>query len=392
MKTVIINDLQSKSPSIPTPAPVSKPKSQSKIKLEPSGEFSKEINSLRDELKRVETDESLRPALKDMKINSLNGRINRLENAELAENPKEYLDATRELIALNKEERQARRENETYDEWVNKREDLQEKALIAYFGEKKEIDSLKPNDKRGAVSNIVPSTLPRGDAPEDLLGFVDKSKVLMQRSPNGLERILDSGEFKNGFHDNIDVHGKSDSMRNARIKREFQSMDIPKDAKGDKRPVYAYMEHPDRLSSRGDRLAKYYGDVQIVFKDDIKQRSTMTIGDGLNTYNDYKATPVNDPKLPKSVKFSNAKSTSDFKYKTEDEDSGDTNIQKVVWVEAQTYGKVTTKDIAEVRIPKTYENHTVIEKLKQQNIPYIITKPLVKKVDIYDVDDLANDP
>ena len=111
--------------------------------------------------------------------------------------------------------------------------------------------------------------------------YREKGRVMVSVPSDYLDDILSDG-LKNQF-DSGDSGGVLDN--DIRAVDEAAHQGIRPDAPGSERPVYGYIgmpgnEHPMSVHN--------YGDVTLVLKDSVRGRTTVTLGDSLNT----NATPV----------------------------------------------------------------------------------------------------
>lgn len=174
-----------------------------------------------------------------------------------------------------------------------------------------------------------------------------------------LDMIVKDGRFKT--LDEI-PHGEglvvaSDEYRAGRNEIEGDSWRIPKNAV---RPIYGYLDTDDPQHQRG---AELYGDVKVVFKDNIAGRTTVTAGDSLN----HKLTPVLISELRSkkasaddAMRASRSNGLVDY--------SGNKRI-KVEYFETQIHGGIKLKDIKSVTLDRFSQvNPDTITVLKQLGI------------------------
>jgi hypothetical protein len=157
-----------------------------------------------------------------------------------------------------------------------------------------------------------------------------------------LDMIVKDGRFKT--LDEI-PHGEglvvaSDEYRAGRAELEGDAWRVPKDAI---RPIYGYLDTDDPQHQRG---AELYGDVKVIFKDNIAGRTTVTAGDSLN----YKLTPVLVSELQSkkasaddAMRASRSHGLIDYE--------GNKRI-KVEYFETQIHGGIKLKDIKSVTLDR----------------------------------------
>ena len=304
-----------------------------------------------------------------------------LTNASNAEDPIGFLKARRSMESFSKTLRDLEIGSEEYYIQMDKSKALKKLANARYFGEPDEVRALKPNPKAGKVDDTVPKTLPRGSnpkdyepAPKEFKALLDEGIVLMQVDKVGLRGIMGDGYFKNGFQrvpTGTAKHGGG-IYKNARKQAEADKMDMPKSAKAIDRPVYGYISHPDRtLSGSYDRV-DHYGNIQIKFKNTVKEKSTVSLGDSLDDMApNEKVIPVNDPVKPKKYATGGA-TVRDF---TRSSSYGPTTIG---YMEIQMFGKITTNEIEEIRIPKGIYSNSEINEMRNNGYNIKLIPPTMR--------------
>lgn len=164
---------------------------------------------------------------------------------------------------------------------------------------------------------------------------------------------ITSGGFKNMFETGKGAFftGKNLEYKKNRMKAED---DLICEVLGKKnnnpslRPKYAFfMPKSKNEGSQKARMDPKYGDVYVVFKDDVKKRSTLTLGDSLNNYSEN-SNPSDPWKMRKHLQgnFGYIQSFSFYQKKLE-ELSIDTP-----YYEVQIYGPLKIEDVAEFRVKK----------------------------------------
>ncbi len=234
----------------------------------------------------------------------------------------------------------------------------------AYFGEPAKLTKA-PSDGGGQVSSSIPPFLPRGGADKDLKDFLDGAEPVMAFNPKGFAKFVKDGEAKNGFEAGTGGVKKGNrGYLDGRRRGEQRVLNITPDASPKERPVYAALEHPDRARSLqgGASMMAQYGGVQVILKNEVKDRSTFTIGDSLDAASPrgIKASPVRDPSNPTSqltevrdVNYNGGTNGIRMSMTT----SMDRGIRLPnAYVETQIHGGLRTSDIKEVRY---YRGHDI---------------------------------
>jgi len=260
-----------------------------------------------------------------------------------------------------------------------------DRAHAAFYGEPSKI-SKAPSDGGGKVDAAVPTRVPRGGADKDLKDFLDGAEPVMAFNPKGFAKFVKEGEAKNGFEAGTGgvKKGKSRYLEGRRSGEEAV-MGISKLEAPEKRPVYAALEHPDRSRSlqggSGEQMSQY-GGVQVIFNNSVKDRSTFTIGDSLDTARPrgIMASPVRDPANPTSsrttiqeLNYGGGKSSGGMKLSTSMDEG---RRAPVAYVEAQIHGGLRTSDIKEVRYYKGHDIPPAARKaLEKQGVRIVELPP-----------------
>lgn len=118
-------------------------------------------------------------------------------------------------------------------------------------------------------------------AEDNVRTLIDNSDLVVRANPSVIDKIREDGRLKNQF----------ETGTSGGVVAKSERREVEKDSLGVStsdptlRPIYGYLT--DRLSRVEDRdRADHYGDVIIKFKDEVKQRSTVTGGDTLDDHGD----------------------------------------------------------------------------------------------------------
>ena len=258
--------------------------------------------------------------------------------------------------------------------WWMGRTDEKQGMQNAYYGEPKEVTRRVGGP--GPVDAVVPAKVQRGGADENVKAFMESAEIGIQMKPQALGRFITSGEMKNGFQKGaVGSTGKGKSGYFG-IRRDAENEmfgEIDDDAK---RPVYGYLEHPDRMRSQGAEVGSNYGKVQLVLKSDVKSRATYTVGDSLDDQQLWGKVvgAVNDPASHRNLKANyTPESIAQYQWKKNIEANLNSNEWKLVesyvdqgkahhaerarpqYLETQVFGGVKLSDIREMRIPEGVE-------------------------------------
>lgn len=162
----------------------------------------------------------------------------------------------------------------------------------------------------------------------NLRTFMEDAPLLMRVPESAMMEIFNDGEFYNQ-HQSETARGMPRS-----VKGEASMLGLPEGTTAEGLPKYGYMG--------GDTEAtNMYGAIKLTFKDEVKKRSTFTIGDSLMT--DPLPSKMTEPRW-QSVQTSSAGIDPLTDYH-ESLMNGD-----LEYMEAQIYGKLTPDDIESVEV------------------------------------------
>lgn len=214
-----------------------------------------------------------------------------------------------------------------------------------------------------------------------------KKRVAVFIDSSMLGQILDDKRMKNFFevkrnvfndeYDEIakyDKWGANERRRNylnARIKGESVIDGIPtKGFLNKNRPIYG-MVFPDGfhgLNDNNDDDKLVYGDVALVMRHSVEERTTYTAGDSLN-YRFRGASPINQPSAIAMVPQRTLAFDADSRKKAMKGDVGGS----FDYIEAQILGGVGVNDIAYVSVMKEDSLPSEIrQRLKDMGIPVVV--------------------
>ena len=136
----------------------------------------------------------------------------------------------------------------------------------------------------------------------ELKSIAENGHVASRVTNAGLEHILDDNAFKTQFETN---RSKALKANDIRAEHESAWFGYPEDLEPSLRPFYGYITDggPDRPVGVGtkdwfgfntDQLSSC-GTTQVIFKDGIKSRTSMNVGDSLNAKEGSMPSPMLDP-------------------------------------------------------------------------------------------------
>jgi hypothetical protein len=162
--------------------------------------------------------------------------------------------------------------------------------------------------------------------------------LAMRIDRNSLQKVIKDGRFKSLSEVDTNFGGSREIVegyRQNRIRLENGTWGIPKDVQ---QPLYGYMDRQITIprttgNTLQDPSVSFYGEIQIILKDDVKNRTTITLGDSLNT----NRTPVEINQALEG-NLSNAQVSSAV------------DIGAYDYYEAQIHGGLSITDIKEIKL------------------------------------------
>jgi hypothetical protein len=162
--------------------------------------------------------------------------------------------------------------------------------------------------------------------------------LAMRIDKNSLQKVIKDGRFKSLSEVDTNFGGSREIVegyRQNRIRLENGTWGIPKDVQ---QPLYGYMDRQITIprttgNTLQDPSVSFYGEIQIILKDDVKNRTTITLGDSLNT----NRTPV-EVNQALEGNLSNAQVSSAV------------DIGAYDYYEAQIHGGLSITDIKEIKL------------------------------------------
>lgn len=192
----------------------------------------------------------------------------------------------------------------------------------------------------------------------DIISLQNNSKVCVAMDASSFINLLNSDEFKlktqfetatsNGFYDPL--------IRKA---GEMAGQSIPIDTPNSKRPIYGYLapsDFPDDITNSG---VSQYGEVRIVLKDSVKDRTTMTIGDSLNTG----AIPMSMTHKPTGFDVWKATDSRNQIHHNILDGIAPEDIVNDDYFEAQIHDGVKASDIESIQLPNAMQDEIFLKKI-----------------------------
>jgi hypothetical protein len=212
------------------------------------------------------------------------------------------------------------------------------------------------------------------DAAQTVKEYVARNDIAVSvvTPEKNLLAIINSGEIQNGY-----VSGNSQrsyayklgTPDDFRMEVENEAFGLTNKSPLSERPVYGFVDSP----GINDDPSFAYGEAKIVLNPDIKERSTVTIGDSLDTaekgwtakFNLTTAPLLASDPNPKDIFHPNVEGGDIVQLLTPSEPY----YQKGGYVEAQIHGGLKTSDIARVDFYKE-PTPEVEAALRDKGIPY----------------------
>ena len=209
---------------------------------------------------------------------------------------------------------------------------------------------------------------------KNLKELTDKNPVSIMTEEEVLESILDDGKVKSVFEIDEDMKGKQYlEYRSAYEKVAFEyGIDTPPEL----RPVSGIVFPSEMNDKLIDTFGTNYGSVQLVLKDDVKSRTTVTIGDSLDTF--QRPTPIGG-KVPRTFDLA---TTAQFSDKVRSKAGENYLTSESFWalghqyVEAQVHGGVKLSDIEKVVIhyPQWIDMEATTNRLNDMGIAWEVVQ------------------
>lgn len=180
---------------------------------------------------------------------------------------------------------------------------------------------------------------------------LNEMKVATRTTQDALFEILEDGRFKSQFE-----MGQSRGLFNPDLRGAVENrlFDYPMDLTDSQRPIYGYMENMNDLmpGNQFHPLAQY-GDVRVIFRDSIKNRSSFVGSDSMSVASwldpegvgAFVASPVYDPH-PGSIIWHDLSGYIDKKEILHR--LVDPRVRQIQYIEAQIHEQVKIEDIEEV--------------------------------------------
>lgn len=228
------------------------------------------------------------------------------------------------------------------------------------------------------------------------------SDVCVRLTVTNLNKVLEQGAYKSVFEtarSKSAAYGGGSERRerylNRRKEAEYDLFGLPTD-KSEGRPVYGYMAKKGIVNGKSE-LLQQYGNVAIVLKDSVRDRTTFTVGDSLDDINmvgmSYEIpdgdkiwtgrgapSKIDDPKIQSSTAIANENdllslfedpktAETDF-MATPSPESGRGALWNAAYWEAQVAGGFTVSDIKKVTFIGTPPSESVTKKLAKMGIEW----------------------
>lgn len=214
--------------------------------------------------------------------------------------------------------------------------------------------------KTGAASHRMSMAKYRDAVERKVKGDLKDAPVVVRISLGDFNKVLEDGRFKTQYETRTSGGTLSSSLPHRR-NMEYATLGVPRETPDDQRPIYGAIDVGGHGFSIDDH-GTYYGEIQVVLKDSVRDHTTFSIGDSLAESQSLHVSSVNDPKAESLFLYGLDPLRTD--YSSEDFTRG-------AYVEAQIHGGVSVSDIEEVIYPSSYGSNyrDLIEKLDDADIP-----------------------
>jgi hypothetical protein len=196
--------------------------------------------------------------------------------------------------------------------------------------------------------------------------FIKRQPVSVFMPEESVEDLLDSGTYLTVF--NLDPSLKGEDYLDHRTIYEKVAFGYDSDLDPYTRPVSGAVLLDGIKAGNDGYLTNQYGQVQLVLKDDVKSRTTYTIGDSLDNF--AKPTKLGG-EFPRNINNINVASSA-FRYSNNND--GKNMFDTKAWhsrsyLEAQVHGGVKLSDISKV-ILHYPEGYFDTGRLEELGIPF----------------------
>lgn len=205
--------------------------------------------------------------------------------------------------------------------------------------------------------------------------LVDDKPTVIRVTDDALGKILESGRVKTSLEPGV---RRAPTLVASRERRRLgeQISGVSDDVPLEQRPVYGYvaiagieasLPEGRKLSGIAERegqedVLSVYGKVQVVLKPQVRDRTTVTVGDSLDEIAFVRPSPIDNPSAL-SIGIHNLDRP---------------GFTRTSYVEAQIHGGVRTEDIAEVIFPSP-PPPDIAKRLEQQGITSSVLRPGEKR-------------
>jgi len=205
----------------------------------------------------------------------------------------------------------------------------------------------------------------RAETAEKLQKFVDENPVAVRVPFSKVNSILDDG-LQNFYETGRRGGLRGEFYQTERAYAEEVLLGIGSEKSNDDHPVYGYVRTPSDDPDHFDCVGPY-GNTDIILKDSVKDRSTITLDDSLDSH--Y----ANQPVLPSPARAVESYSVYGLRAEQMLDAGKDAPITKIPfsYVEAQIHGDVKSSDIESIIFPKK-PTKALVAKMDALGIEYTV--------------------
>jgi len=200
------------------------------------------------------------------------------------------------------------------------------------------------------------------DFSEGLRNVVEGKPIAVRINDEAaLQNLLADGRFRTSYEKGVTRAKGMSAASGAREQAEEAIWGYATDLDPKLRPIYGYISPNGITPAAEGELLSYYGRIQIVLKDEVRARTSVSFADSLDQFDLIRPTPMSD------ISWESAGATLDLdRYKS-------AQFLDHSYIEAQVHGGVLTSDIAEVVFPETPSTNTQAA-LRRAGIPWRVLR------------------
>lgn len=186
-------------------------------------------------------------------------------------------------------------------------------------------------------------------------------KIGIRVTPQTLAVVLSDGRFKTQFETKSSA-GYNDPKFRAMFEAQWFGIGqgLPDDeavkVTPERRPIYGYVMvdgvRPIN-TDKGKDMLSWYGNIQVVLKDEVRKRTTAMFGDSINDHKNGMPSPIDNPTWESYTPMARQGVPEEYSHPltARDRDVNSDKFKSKTYAEAQIHDGVTISDIEEVIFP-----------------------------------------